>query len=483
MKGIRMFAASALCMASLLSGCATFDAIKSGISGIFDKEGESETSAVQNADAQKTSIGPARTAAKPAASAYKTPESYETAYSYRTDKADKTISAYIKQKEVDSLRQSDPAAWVKKVCAKINETAHGDFERVKLAHDAICILVHYDAKNFWAGTVPSQDWQSVVRTKTAVCEGYANLFQKFAGELGITAQKVSGYARGVGSDITNENPRAANHAWNIVRIGDAWYTLDCTWDSGYMSGKSSVQSYTTDWLFLKPEYFVYSHLPTEAKNQLIQPPLSQSDFLILPDFRPKLFELTNESVSFIKKSMSATDSLELRYQLKDGVSLSFEVRDVASGAVVSDRVLTEKDGGEVVTHFNLPKAGRYSVMVFYYLGNSKSGRSCGQFLIDASSGNNVQYPKLYPSSAQNVSIIEPKQSPLEAGKTAHFAVHVEGTPVVTVIVGKNFVFLENDGTDMFSGDVEIPRGTKQVSVSCGKSKTGSFETIAVYSAK
>lgn len=39
-----------------------------------------------------------------------------------------------------------------------------------MAHDVIAVQISYDAENFWKGTVPGQDWASVLKRKTAVCE-------------------------------------------------------------------------------------------------------------------------------------------------------------------------------------------------------------------------------------------------------------------------------------------------------------------------
>lgn len=453
------------------SGCATLSEFGDKIAGVFN--GDSKSRGSRNDD---------RVPIKPVASALKTAESYEKAYSYRTDTPNKTVQTFMRTKNVDTLRGTNPDEYVKTIVAKINETATSDFERVKLAHDAICLLVSYDAKNFWANTVPDQSWQTVVKTKTAVCEGYANLFQRFCSELRLSSQKVTGYARGVGTSIADENPRDSNHAWNIVKIEDCWYLVDCTWDSGYMSGGNSVQSYTTDWLFLRPEQFACSHLPTDSRYQLIQPPLSLEKFSALPDFRPKLFELAGDSLASIKKQNYADDSFEFEFRVKDGYRLSFNVSG-ADGRQVDNRTLTEKNGDVFATRMNFPEAGTYTVNVFYSKDGAKTGRSCGQFLVTATKGNNVTYPAMFQVSAQNVKIITPKQSPLKAGETVRFEIHAEGRAFAAVIVGKNFNQLENDGNGNFVGDVDIPPGTKKVSVGLSSKLTGSYETLAVYEVK
>ncbi len=474
----------------LFTGCETLDQIGDKVSGIFDggKKAEKSESSESVADKGEKISKPKASSVKPDFSkavktaSYKLPDSYDTAYSYRTDSADKTISTFIKSKNVDSLRSTNPDGYVKTVVAKINEIGGNDFERVKMAHDAICVLVSYDAKNFWAGTVPDQSWQNVVKTKTAVCEGYANLFQKFCTELKINSQKVSGYARGVGTNISTEKSISSNHAWNIVCIDGSWYVIDCTWDSGYMSGKSSVQSYTTDWLFLKPEYSIYTHFPSEAKNQLIQPPLTLNEFSFLPDFRPKLFEITGDSLLSVKKTNPADDIYELEYKVKEGYSLSWTA-NMVGGNELKNRIWTENDGNNGTTSFSFPEPDVYMITVYYWKDGAKSGHSCGQFLFNAFSGSDVTYATSYPTKSKSAKLITPIQSPLKAGETVLFEVFCEDRPFVAVIAGKNFIQLENDGTGTFTGEIEIPAGTKRISIGLATKQTGSYETLAVFEVK
>ena len=64
--------------------------------------------------------------------------------------------------------------------------------------------------------------------KTAVCQGYANLFYRLANDAGLDCRIITGVANG-GSG-------AEAHAWNIVRMEDGkYYCVDATWDAGRSS--------------------------------------------------------------------------------------------------------------------------------------------------------------------------------------------------------------------------------------------------------
>lgn len=191
---------------------------------------------------------------------YSVPESYETAYSYRTDEPDQKMKNI--PKNIDANRADNPDEYIRQVAELINSGAKNDFEKVKKAHDIVALLINYDAANFWSGTTPDQSYRAILKSRAAVCEGYSNVFKKFCDELKIPCEIVHGFARGVGSSpLVADTPDDSNHAWNIVTIDGGSYLVDCTWDSGYMDGRVSKQRYTTDWLFLKPEHFLYTHYP------------------------------------------------------------------------------------------------------------------------------------------------------------------------------------------------------------------------------
>ncbi|MBQ6366659.1 MAG: leucine-rich repeat protein [Oscillospiraceae bacterium] len=62
---------------------------------------------------------------------------------------------------------------------------------------------------------------AAISNGTAVCQGYANLLYRMCLTVGIEARIVSGEVGGTG------------HAWNIVKVGNAFYVADATWDDSH----------------------------------------------------------------------------------------------------------------------------------------------------------------------------------------------------------------------------------------------------------
>ncbi|WP_026528772.1 InlB B-repeat-containing protein [Butyrivibrio sp. VCD2006] len=114
-----------------------------------------------------------------------------------------------------------------------------DFSKELAIHDAIieamdynyCVLSNnliYDLAHTAYGAFVS---------KNPVCDGYSKAFKMLLDKAGIESHIVAGLGNGGG------------HAWNIVKIGNAFYEVDVTWDD-----QKDVSGYPYNYL-LKHDYF------------------------------------------------------------------------------------------------------------------------------------------------------------------------------------------------------------------------------------
>ena len=108
------------------------------------------------------------------------------------------------------------------VTEKINETitdldlnSGSDYIKIKKIHDFVCDTIQYDYIN-----VSNTDYKYQFTTYgalfkgRAVCQGYATLFYRLCREVGIPVRVIT----------------SSSHAWNIVKLNDNYYNIDCTWD-------------------------------------------------------------------------------------------------------------------------------------------------------------------------------------------------------------------------------------------------------------
>jgi hypothetical protein len=154
--------------------------------------------------------------------------------------------------------------------------------------------VAYDTVAYFTqrNNMPPQDANTVFRTRTGVCAGYAQLLAAMGLAAGEEIVVVVGDARTESSDLTGEG-----HAWNAAQIDGAWYLIDPTWDSGHIEGQEFVKAYTTSNLFTPPTVFSVTHFPDETRWQLHDPPIERGDFFRQPVMRPEFFATGLELIS------------------------------------------------------------------------------------------------------------------------------------------------------------------------------------------
>jgi len=106
------------------------------------------------------------------------------------------------------------------VVDSVKASGTGDYHMIKECHDWIVSHTVYDYENYLNDTVPESSYKvnGIFLYGTAVCDGYAKTFQMLMELAGIECYRVIGFG--------SFEP----HAWNIVKLGGAYYQIDCTWD-------------------------------------------------------------------------------------------------------------------------------------------------------------------------------------------------------------------------------------------------------------
>jgi transglutaminase/protease-like cytokinesis protein 3 len=130
--------------------------------------------------------------------------------------------------------------------------------------------------------------ETVLRRKTAFCEGYARLFTTLCDYAGIQSVLVPGYGK---TNLSKPGPRfGVNHYWNAVLIDSAWHLLDVTWASGYVSWQNDefIQQYDAHYFLTPPEEFIRDHYPDDLQWTLLVNSPTPKEFVNAP-FRQKSF--------------------------------------------------------------------------------------------------------------------------------------------------------------------------------------------------
>lgn len=146
--------------------------------------------------------------------------------------------------------------------------------------------------------------QTALKERKGVCMDYSFLLKHMCEAVGIEALYLSGFGRFSPQTIGKVHSKP-NHAWNAVKLEDAWHLLDATWSTGMAVQQHLVQGY----FLVTPDIFIHTHHPDSAQWQLLENPLSAVAFADLAfmqrgflehngvDFQPRGAYISNESTT------------------------------------------------------------------------------------------------------------------------------------------------------------------------------------------
>jgi transglutaminase-like putative cysteine protease len=167
-----------------------------------------------------------------------------------------------------------------------------DLEKARAIYRWTTDRVAYDAEGLFAGTYTSEGQvpEVVLRDRKAVCEGYANLFVALANQMRFKTTKVQGFAKGLGYK-PGQHFKQVNHSWNAVLLGKKWRLVDATWGAGYVNGKTYTKRFSDVYFLSDPENLLFTHLPANARWQLVKRPLTLRQFERQPYVSRSLMEV------------------------------------------------------------------------------------------------------------------------------------------------------------------------------------------------
>ncbi|WP_120752571.1 transglutaminase domain-containing protein [Aquimarina sp. BL5] len=127
----------------------------------------------------------------------------------------------------------------------------------------------YTEEDYINNTNPNK----VFERKKAVCAGYSELFKWFMLELNIETVIVSGYIRHLTNPyVEPELDQSFSHAWNVSKINDQWLIIDTTWAQQF-------ETNVPDFYFnISPKNAIITHFPSDNKWQLLEKPLTLTEF-------------------------------------------------------------------------------------------------------------------------------------------------------------------------------------------------------------
>lgn len=214
-----------------------------------------------------------------------------------------SVCAYAQDYEkVDNLIKSYPKSFttIDKLSDKINADFKNDTDKARAIFTWIATNVRYDMEAYNKAEAPiaysfrTQEEKiakqrkfkddlafKTLKSKKAVCQGYAQLYESLAERVGLEAVVIPGTSKSLLTHIGRQ-PGASDHAWNAVNINGKWHLLDVTWGAGTVTGNPLAFAFRfNDGYFLTdPEIFVLNHYPDDEKWLMTE--ASKEDFANYP---------------------------------------------------------------------------------------------------------------------------------------------------------------------------------------------------------
>lgn len=179
---------------------------------------------------------------------------------------------------------------IQSIAAYINRSAKTDLEKARGVYVWLTDNISYNDKGYNSHNFGDNSAEGVLKSRVAVCAGYADLFEAIAKNTGIEAISIVGYAKGINYE-EGDHFSESNHAWNAVKIDNAWRIFDATWgEGGGVKDKKgrlkSIKEFNDHWFNVSPEQAVFTHYPENPMELFTTQKITLEDFESLPDVSP-----------------------------------------------------------------------------------------------------------------------------------------------------------------------------------------------------
>jgi len=217
-------------------------------------------------------------------------------------------------------------ASVEALAAYLCPPSYGETEKARAIFRWLTANIQYQGNVTRARAVGGTAPGSVLARGRAACGGFSSLFAALAHAADLEATTIVGYSKGYGHAVGETFGGDPDHAWNAVRVGGRWQLVDCTWGAGVVEHGVYVRRFEPFFFLPAPADLRLTHFPLEPEWQLLEPPITLSDFAELPFVRVPYFLLRLELLSHPRSTIETADSLvRIRIRTPPEVDLAARV--------------------------------------------------------------------------------------------------------------------------------------------------------------
>ncbi|CAM1374243.1 transglutaminase domain-containing protein [Tenacibaculum xiamenense] len=200
-----------------------------------------------------------------------------------------------------------------------------------------------------------------LKTKKAVCEGYAQTLSKIYTHLGLENLVIKGFVRNSIHDIGNEQ-QVPNHAWNVVKVDDEWRVVDATWAAGSVINGRWQQSYDDYYYDVPREHYLKTHFP-ENRRWKFGSRLSKEEFYSQPIYTTEFLRTNLELIEPLQGIIAKRKSKELTLKIKNLDSVQRVLYGISTNRYAQKPEITYKDSVGYVKIKSFRKSNRLFLVI------------------------------------------------------------------------------------------------------------------------
>lgn len=183
---------------------------------------------------------------------------------------------------------------ISKTVKELVSISKNDVEKVRAIYAWIASHVTYDVNKLQEMTTneskrysyetESQIAINTFNRKSAVCHGYAILFNDMCKKANVETQIINGITKRFDIQMYENDSLVSNHSWNAVKLDNEWKFIDVTWASGYLDVgyKKFTKSFDSSYFLSEPNEFILNHFPIDKNLQLLNKKITLKEFINYP---------------------------------------------------------------------------------------------------------------------------------------------------------------------------------------------------------
>ncbi|MEX0646716.1 MAG: transglutaminase domain-containing protein [Balneolaceae bacterium] len=253
---------------------------------------------------------------------------------------------------------------VKTLAGYFLKVADTDAGKARAIYRWITDRIAYDTNALSGRNLQNISAQDVLENRKAICTGYVILFKELAKMMGLNVETITGHSKGYGFDPHDKSPLVENHSWVAVRIDNDWHLADPTWGAGYISSDSEkfIPHFSEFYFLSNPEQLIYTHFPLDNTWQLLEQPVTESEYHNYPVVTHFFFQNGLHFDEVRDLHHDTNGKFSTNFLIPDDTVVQSEVTHIETG--ITENVLIRINKKNLDLSVRLSRTGLYKLELF-----------------------------------------------------------------------------------------------------------------------